>query len=169
MEVSISSCSTQTQRCYNCISSWYNTFFNITLPQFPSGGGTPSCFSQGSPPRQCCALAFSISFHNRQELFPSPPGCLSLLSIISGCHHQDRYRAASILQSELLHSEGDGPRKAGSSPPLPAQQLLRWGQPQITQSYSHTRGTEAAQNYSIGKEEEKSNVPKATLKMSPMD
>lgn len=47
MEVSISSCSTQTQRCYNCISSWYSTFFNITLPQFSSGGGPRVAFHRG--------------------------------------------------------------------------------------------------------------------------
>lgn len=113
MEVSSLSRIAQSQQCYIFISSWYSTVFNIT--SVSEWRWISNCFSQGSPPRQCYSSAFSISFHNRQELFPSPPGCLSLLSIISGCHQQDCYRAASILQSVLLCREGDGLGTAAAS------------------------------------------------------
>ena len=47
MEVSSLSWSTQTRQCYNCISSWYSTFFNITSLQFLSGGGPRAAFHRG--------------------------------------------------------------------------------------------------------------------------
>lgn len=39
--------STQTQRCYNCISRWYSTFFNITLLQFLRKSGPRVAFHRG--------------------------------------------------------------------------------------------------------------------------
>lgn len=163
MEVSSLSWSTQTQQCYSCISSCYSTFFNNTLLQFPSEDGPWVACSPG----QCCSLAFSISFHNRQELFPSPPGCLSLSNIISGCHT----RTATELQALWVSTAsqwGGWPWKGRSSLPSQLNSCSDRDNLRSPRAALTPEAPKAARHNRLGKEK-KSRIPKATLKMSPMD
>lgn len=118
MEVSSWSWSTQTQQCHSCISSvaCVTAHCEYYITSASEWRWTLSCFSQGSSPGQGCSLAFSISFHNRQELFPSPPGCrcspTSYQAVTPG-----QLQSCKHFESARLHSEGDGPGKAGAASP----------------------------------------------------
>lgn len=163
MEVSSSSRSTRTPWCYNCVSSWYSTFFNITLLQFPSGGGPRVAFHTGvllgSAALWLLAFPFTTGKSYSHHLL-----ALSSLSVISGCHHQDCYRAASAALQREMTLERQAAALLFQLNSCSAGDSLKSPRAALT-----PEAPRLPKYYSVGKEEGKSKVPKATVKMSPMD
>lgn len=117
MEVSSSSWSTQTQQCYSCTSSCYSTFFNITLLLFPGGDGPWAAFHRGvlldSAALWLLAFPFTTGKSYSRHLlavcrcFPTSYQAVTAGQLQS-CEH---------FESARLHSQGDGPGKAGAASP----------------------------------------------------
>ena len=95
MEVSSSSWSTQTQQCYNCVSSWYSTFFNIALLQFLSGGGPQVAFHRG-------VLLGSAAL--RLLAFPFTSDTSYSHHLLAVCHCSLSYRAVTTRTTTELQA-----------------------------------------------------------------
>lgn len=157
MEVSSSFCSTQLEHCYSCISSWYSTFFNITLPQFLSRGGPCVAFHEGvllgSVALWLLAFPFTMGMSYSCHLLPvchCSPWCqpvttrtaTELQAYCSPCSFASRKVAATTLLIQLNSCSTGDSLKSPRAAPIPPDQCKR---------------------------EEKSKVPKAALKKSPTD
>lgn len=116
MEVSSLSWSTQTQQCYSCISSCYSTFFNNTLLQFPSGDGPwVACHRGvllGSAALWLLAFPFTTGKSYSHHLLAVCRSPTSYQAVTPG-----QLQSCKHFESAQLHSEGDGPGKAGAASP----------------------------------------------------
>lgn len=137
--MSSSSWSTQTQQCCSCISSCYSTFFNITLFQFPSGDGPWVAFHRGVLLGRAALWLLAFPFttgksYSRHLLAVCRRSPTSYQAVTPG-----QLQSCKHFESAWLHSEGDGPGKAGAaSPPssTAAPTGTTSGHPQL---FSHQR------------------------------
>lgn len=164
MEVSSLSWSTQTQQCYSCISSCYSTFFNNTLLQFPSGDG----------PWVACHRGVLLGSAALWLLaFPFTTGKSYSHHLLAVCRSPTSYQAVTPGQLQSCkHFEsaqwGGWPWKGRSSLPSQLNSCSDRDNLRSPRAALTPEAPKAARHNRLGKEK-KSRIPKATLKMSPMD
>lgn len=137
MEASSASWSTHTQWCYSCISSWYGTFFNITLLQFLCGGGPQVTFHRvdllGSAALWLLAFPFTTGKSYSHHLLAvialhhirlSPPGPLQSCKhiAVSGASQWGRWPLKDRQQPSSSSSTAAPLGTASSHPQLLSHQ-----------------------------------------------